>query len=863
MLLFATSSLAFSPPTPFHPVHRRATAASIPPAPPAFIFMTSTLEPPPTEPPPTESSSSFLKAAEAAFEGLRPGDASQAMLEAVVGLPNGVATYERDAIVDYFSKRPGLMAVRALDFLQAFRRVRAAWDADGADGQDRGAVLRSELSALGPVSVKIGQTLSQRPDILPEDVCEALKPLQTNNAPFPDELAFQVMAEEFNVTGPLAPGIPLTPGCDADAPPFFAKLSETCIASASLGQVYRGTTHDGLEIAVKVQRPDALRRCLLDGSVIIAALKAITGRFWNGDLLAIFDLVAGGIVQELDFRHEASNCKAFGESLRFLGYVDVPVTLPELTTRRAMAMEWVYGRHLSDLEPEEAMRMTYMSVEAVTAGLVLTGMVHADPHEGNIMLGDDGRLVFLDFGLMSYVENDIMEAFASGIQCVLSKDYDGLVDAFTRTGFIGAPLEWRAKEEDPWQTTHPDGPLKDVMAKELKRRMEECPGGGSRFGALSVVLGDMGFFYQMYTPPYCILLVRTFLTLEGIAGKVDPAFNIYEVALPWAVKRALSPSTSEGQSTLRSALLTPSNTFQWERMLELVEQQQQQQKEEAEAEAAKAKAAESGDAAATPAAASGRARLLSQEANAATLDADLASASAAAQAAQAASPLDSLVNVLGGAGGATLRRAARDLDSTELLLGLGAKTARPMRRVAVDQLTDSLEASVRNVFHRRPRNPFKRTAAAVDTATLVKDYEGLVVPIASPPEPTGLQPWPTSKAAAQMRDRAATRARATAGKLLQLHAGRQVAAGWRGAAAVGTLAYVSLRVLGAALARTLLRLAMGALPAPVAATLGSAAAYATVSAAPPRVVAGAAALAAALFALRWSRPEAGATAARD
>ena len=273
----------------------------------------------------------------------------------------------------------------------------------------------------------------------------------------------QVIAEEFNATGPLAPGFPATPGCDPHGPTLFANLSRTCIASASLGQVYRGTAHAGLglsplhlpctspipplylpdicqvyrgtthagrEIAVKVQRPDALEQCLLDGSVIIAALKAIQGRYWNGDLLAIFDLVAAGVVQELDsrhdisphlpasprislqeldFRHEARNCLEFGESLRFLGYVDVPKTLPELTTRRALAMEWVYGRHLSALSPEEAMRMTYMSVEAVTAGLVLTGKVHADPHEGNIMLADDGRLVFLDFGLMSGVEDDIME----------------------------------------------------------------------------------------------------------------------------------------------------------------------------------------------------------------------------------------------------------------------------------------------------------------------------------------------------------------------------------------------------------------------------------------------------------------------
>jgi predicted unusual protein kinase regulating ubiquinone biosynthesis (AarF/ABC1/UbiB family) len=107
--------------------------------------------------------------------------------------------------------------------------------------------------------------------------------------------------------------------------------------------------------------------------LIIVALSAIQGRYWSGDLLAIFDEVAGGVVQELDFRNEAANAAAFGSSLSFLGYVRVPETLPELTTRRALAMEWVDGRHLSDLGPEEAMRMTYMAVEAVTAGLVLTG----------------------------------------------------------------------------------------------------------------------------------------------------------------------------------------------------------------------------------------------------------------------------------------------------------------------------------------------------------------------------------------------------------------------------------------------------------------------------------------------------------
>tara|TARA_B100000513_G_scaffold171820_1_gene87808 strand:- start:315 stop:782 length:468 start_codon:yes stop_codon:yes gene_type:complete len=97
-------------------------------------------------------------------------------------------------------------------------------------------------------------------------------------------------------------------------------------------------------------------------------------------------------------------------------------------------------RHLSHLTPEQGLEMTAMACEAVTASLVLTGLVHADPHEGNVMLGDDGSLVFLDFGLMSRVEPQIMEAFAFGIQSVISRDYDGLVEAFIATGFVGSPI---------------------------------------------------------------------------------------------------------------------------------------------------------------------------------------------------------------------------------------------------------------------------------------------------------------------------------------------------------------------------------------------------------------------------------------
>ena len=99
------------------------------------------------------------------------------------------------------------------------------------------------------------------------------------------------------------------------------------------------------------------------------------------DLLQILDTSVGGVVEELDFRNEARNAAAFEESLAFLGYATVPPVVGS-PTRKLIVTEWVNGRHLEDLDAEEALRFSTMAVEAVTAGICTTGLVHADPHEG-------------------------------------------------------------------------------------------------------------------------------------------------------------------------------------------------------------------------------------------------------------------------------------------------------------------------------------------------------------------------------------------------------------------------------------------------------------------------------------------------
>jgi predicted unusual protein kinase regulating ubiquinone biosynthesis (AarF/ABC1/UbiB family) len=145
------------------------------------------------------------------------------------------APYDRAKLQRFFACRPLEFVSRVVDFGRAWLDIRESWQ--GSAARERGPRLRTQLATLGPVAVKLGQTLSQRPDILDEEICEQLKPLQTANRPFADADAMALIAEELRWDGPIAPGV-FAPGCPRpNGPPLFASISRSPIASASLGQV--------------------------------------------------------------------------------------------------------------------------------------------------------------------------------------------------------------------------------------------------------------------------------------------------------------------------------------------------------------------------------------------------------------------------------------------------------------------------------------------------------------------------------------------------------------------------------------------------------------------------------------------------
>ncbi|KAH9692020.1 putative aarF domain-containing protein kinase [Citrus sinensis] len=370
----------------------------------------------------------------------------------------------------------------------------------------RAAELRKILVELGPAYVKIAQAVSSRPDLIPPSYLDELSLLQDQITPFSSEVAFNTIEQEL--------GLPIDE--------LFSEISPEPVAAASLGQVYQARLRQsGRVVAVKVQRPGVQAAISLDIFILhfIAGLIRKARKF-NTDL------------QELDYKIEAKNGLKFRQLYGGIQDVLIPEMYVEQTTRKVLIMEWVEGQKLSEVKD---LYLIEVGVYCSFNQLLEKGFYHADPHPGNLFRSYDGKLAYIDFGMMGEFKEELREGFIEACLHLVNRDFDALAKDFVTLGLLPPTAE------------------KEAVTKALTGVFQNAVAKGVRNISFGDLLGNLGatmYKFKFRIPSYFSLVIRSLAVLEGIAISSNPNYKVLGSTYPYIARKVLTDSSPQLKSSL-------------------------------------------------------------------------------------------------------------------------------------------------------------------------------------------------------------------------------------------------------------------------------------------------------------------------
>lgn len=471
------------------------------------------------------------------------------------------AVYDAAEVEEFFGQRPFLVLGRLLKVLTGVSKCAfLAFSKDAEIERRLARRVRELFTELGPTYIKLGQALSVRPDVLPEAFLQEFREFQDSVTPFDNEEAVKLVLRELKCS---------------QLSELFSDFSAQPVAAASLGQVYKARLKNGQSVAVKVQRPNLAEKVALDLVLARQVAKWLVyfEEFFPGvqgnDLVGFVDAFGQRLFEELDYEMEVKNAQRFRELYGDQEKLKVPTMYPSLATGKVIVMEWIDGVKLTDTHAIRSLGLEpldYISVgiECAMRQLLEHGFFHADPHPGNFFVTAKGELCVLDFGMMSEMPKEARLAVIQHIVHVVNRDYGGMAQDYNHLGFISEEIDPR--------------PIVPQIRAYFEPRMSTKAAAAVSFKTIIDGLEEVIFKnYPFSVPPFYALVVRSLVTLEGLALSIDPKYRVLAAAYPYLAKRVLLDSelrSSLFELLINTATAQPAQPdarrFRWDRAIDLL-----------------------------------------------------------------------------------------------------------------------------------------------------------------------------------------------------------------------------------------------------------------------------------------------------
>lgn len=381
--------------------------------------------------------------------------------------------------------------------------------------------IRMALEELGPTFIKLGQIMSKRPGLLPQELLVELEKLEDSVPPFSEEEAKQLIEKEFDK--PIAH--------------LFKEYVSTPIASASIAQVHKAVLPDGEIVAVKVQRPGIEQVIETDIEIMLHLAASMEEHIKGTDILNPVGIVKEferSIRKEIDFTIEATHIERFGRNFQEETTICVPKVYRSYTTRKVLTMEFMDGIKVSNIDALLESGNDPKIIASRGATLVLKqvfehGFFHADPHPGNIFVLDNNIICFLDFGMMGVLLPKHREYLGSIVVGIVNRDAERITKALLQFSGNNRIENIEGLEYQIFELIEQYSyiPLKSVNMGELLNKLIKLISS-----------------YKLKIVPDFYLLIKALVTIEGVGRKLDPDFDMVKHTEPFAknlLRERLSP----------------------------------------------------------------------------------------------------------------------------------------------------------------------------------------------------------------------------------------------------------------------------------------------------------------------------------